>query len=156
VGDLQARTVERVELVARARDAVGRAPADRDSLGRALRAVMRLAPKIVDGRSAAEAEASLSGLVSLAASRHAVKLARIQPLADSARGVFQTVAVLAEGEADVAGLAALLRAIENAEVVLTVRSLAVQALDPEPRPGAPERLRIELLVAGWYLPRGGK
>jgi hypothetical protein len=150
---LSSEATERAGTLARARAALAAAPAERDSLAEVLQGIVGLAPRLVDGRTSAEAQASLSGLMSFAASRHALKLVRVDPLPDSAGGAFHRVAVRVECEGDVAGLTALLKALETGDPLLTVSALAVQAPEPWPRPGAPEVLRIELTVAGWYLAR---
>ncbi len=151
---LRARTAERVGTLARAENALAAAPALRDSLTRALGAVVALAPRLVDGRTAAEASASLSALVSMAASRHQVRVVRLDPLPDSAAGaVFRRIAVHAELEGDARGLTRFLRAIETGDPLLTVPTLAVQAPDPLGRSPGPETLRAELDVTGFFLPR---
>ncbi len=146
----QQRTLVRAREVLAQRDEL------RDSLGRVLGAIVALAPKLVDGQSTAEAQASLSSLVSLAAGRHALRVVRLDPLPDSAAGVFSRVAVHAELEGDVIGLARLLRAVETADPMLSVMTLGVSALDGSSAPGRVEALRVEMDVAGYYLPRGAK
>ncbi|MGH7675051.1 MAG: type II secretion system protein GspM, partial [Gemmatimonadales bacterium] len=153
---LRTRTLERLETAARARDALAAAPALRDSLTRALGAVVALAPRLVDGRSPAEASASLSALLSMAASRHQVRLVRLDPLPDSAAGAFRRVAVHAELEGDVRGLTRFLQAIEMGDPLLTIPMLAVQAPDPLGRSAGPEALRAEVNVEGFFLPREGR
>ena len=153
---LRTRTLERVETLARARDALAAAPAQRDSLTLALGAVVALAPRLVDGRSAAEASASLSALVSMSASRHQVRLVRLDPLPDSAAGVFRRVAVRAELEGDVRGLTRFLRTIETGDPLLTVPALAVLAPDAQGRSPGPEALRAEVSIEGFFLPREGR
>lgn len=154
VGGLRERTAQQSAAASRARAVLAAAPAARDSLERVLNAIVALAPQLVDVHSAAEAQASLSALVSLAASRHGLKVARLDPLPDSSVGVFNRVTVHAELEGDVAGLAGLLRAVETSEPLLSVVSLAVSAPDPYARPNAPEVLHLEINVSGYYLPRG--
>jgi hypothetical protein len=144
--------LDRQATLERAREVLDGGELVRDSLGRVVGAIMALAPKLVDGRSAADAQASLSSLVSLAAGRHSLKVLRLDPLPDSAAGVFSRVAVHAELEGDVSGVTRLLRGIETAMPLLSVRSLAISAPEPGPR-GQPEALRVELGVAGYYLPR---
>ncbi len=156
VGDLRETARQRVETLARARAVLATAPALRDSLSRSLGGIVALAPRLVDGRSGAEAQATLAALVSVAASRHALKVVRLDPLPDSSAGVFQRVTLHAELEGDVLGLTRFLRAIETGDPLLTLPALTVLAPDPEPQPGAPEVLRIEATVAGLYLPRGGR
>jgi nitric oxide reductase activation protein len=86
VGRLRERATQQFAAASRARVVLAAAPAARDSLARVLSAIVALAPQLVDVHSAAEAQASLSALVSLAASRHGLKLARLDPLPDSAGG----------------------------------------------------------------------
>jgi hypothetical protein len=157
VAALRAEATERLETVARAQDVLAGAGVTRDSLAQALGAVVDLAPRLVDGVTAAEAQASLSGLVSLAASRHALRVVRLDPLPDSAGdGVFNRVAVHVELEGDVAGLTRFIGAVERGDPLLTLPALSVQAPDPGARLNAPEQLKIEATIAGLYLPRGVK
>lgn len=157
VVSLRAEATERVETVARAREVLAGAGATRDSLTQALGAVVALALRLVDGRTSAEAQASLSGLISLAASRHALRVVRLDPLPDSAAdGVFNRVAVHVELEGDVAGLTRFLGAVEKGDPLLMLPALSVQAMDPGARPNVPEQLKIEATIAGFYLPRGTK
>jgi hypothetical protein len=153
---LRADAAERVELLSRADDVLAGAPAARDSLARALSDVVALAPKLVDGHTPGEAQAALSGFVSLTATRHALRVVRLDPLPDSALGAFGRVALHAELEGDVAGLTRFLRTIEVGAPLLTVPALSMQAADPVGRPNVAERLRIEATVAGLYLPLGAK
>jgi len=157
VAALRVEAVERVQTVARANDVLAAAAATRDTLAQTLGAVVALAPRLIEGRTAAEAQASLSGLVSLAASRHALRVMRLDPLSDSsAEGAFNRVAVHVELEGDVAGLTRFLGAVEKGDPLLTLPALSVQATDPVGRPNAPEQLKIEATVAGLYLPRSSK
>ncbi|HEV8398624.1 MAG TPA: type II secretion system protein GspM [Gemmatimonadales bacterium] len=157
VATLRVEAVEGMQTVARANDVLGGAAATRDSLAQTLGAVVALAPRLVDGRSAAEAQASLSGIVSLAASRHALRVMRLDPLSDSTSdGAFNRVAVHVELEGDVAGLTRFLGAVEKGDPLLTLAELSVQATDPNGRANAAEQLRIEATIAGLYLPRGTK
>jgi hypothetical protein len=157
VATLRAEAADRVQTVARANEVLAGAAAVRDSLAQTLGAVVALAPRLVEGRSAADAQASLSGLVSLAASRHALRIVRLDPLPDSSGdGVFNRVAVHVELEGDVAGLTRFLRTIETGDPLLTLQALSVQATDLAGRPNAPERLKIEATIAGLYLPMGAE
>ena len=155
VVSFRTRAIERTATLVRARDLAAGLPASRDSLREALAAIVGLAPQLVDGSTSAEAQASLSGLVSLAAARHALKVLRLDPITDSAAGVFHRVGLHVECEGDVAGLAALLRSLETGAPLLSVPDLSVQALDPWGDPKVAERLHIELTIAGWYLLREG-
>jgi hypothetical protein len=154
---LRGEAAERVQTVARANDVLASAPAMRDSLARALSAVVALASRLVEGRTAAEALASLSGLVSLAAGRHALRIVRLDPLPDSAGdGVFNRVAVHVELEGDVAGVTRFLGTLETGDPLLTLPALSVQAVDPGSAPNAAEQLKIEATITGLYFPRGLK
>jgi hypothetical protein len=157
VSALRTEAREGVQTLTRAGEVLAAAPATRDSLAQVLGAVVALAPRLVEGRTAAEAQASLSGLVSLAASRHAMRIVRLDPLPDSAGdGAFNRVAVHVELEGDVSGLTRFLGAGETGDPLLTLPALSVQATDPVGRPNAAEQLKIELTIAGLYLPRGTK
>jgi hypothetical protein len=116
--------------------------------------IVALARVLVDGHTTAEAQASLSGLVSLAANRHALRVVRLDPLPDSSVGVFNRVAVHAELEGDIAGLGGLLKTVESGEPLLSVGALSVTTPDPRSSGKAPELLHLELDVTGYFLPRG--
>lgn len=153
---LRAEAAERVETLARADDVLAGAPAVRESLVRALSAIVVLGPRFVEGRTPADARASLADLVSFAASRQALRVVRLDPLPDSTAGPFGRVTLRAELEGDIAGLTRFLKSIETGNPLLTVPALSVQASDPSGRPNAAEQLRIEATVSGLYLPRSVK
>jgi len=154
VKGLQIAAQERAATLARARAVLATTPADHDSLVNVLSAIVALAPELVDGTTAADAQASLTAWVSATASRHRLKVLRIDPLPDSSAAVFGRVAVHGELEGDVRGLAHLLRAIETQNPLLSVSALSVDAGDPIGHRGAPESLHLEATIAGFYLPRG--
>jgi hypothetical protein len=157
VASLRVEVVERVQTVARANEVLAGAAATRDSLAQTLGPVVALAPRLVDGQTAADAQASLSGLVSLAAGRHALRILRLDPLPDStADGVFNHVAVHVEMEGDITGLTRFLGYVERGDPLLTVPALSVQAPDPNGPANSPERLKVEATIVGLYLPRGVK
>jgi Type II secretion system (T2SS), protein M subtype b len=156
VTGLGVRVEQQSLLATEARAVLAAAPEVRDSLGRVLTGIVALAPVLVDGHTTAEAQASLSALVSLAANRHALKVVRLDPLADSAAGVFSRVTVHAELEGDIAGLVGLLRAVETSEPLLSIGTLAVSAPDPHANLKAAEVLHFELDVTGYFLPRGAQ
>src|SRR5437667_1535184 len=150
---LRSRALAQAATLARAEDALAREPEVRDSLAHVLGRVIALAPKLVDGKTSAEAQASLSGLVSLVANRQHLKVVRLDPLPDSAAGAFTRVAMHAELEGDAAGLTRLLKDVETGDPLLTVMALSVMAPDPNSRT---EVLRIEMDLAGYYLARGAQ
>ena len=147
------RAGDRLSTLSRSRDLVRRMPALRDSLGTALAGVVALAPRLLDGRTRAEASAALAALVSLQAGRSGLKVLRLAPAADSSGGILQPVDVQAEFEGDAAGLTAFLAAVERGHPLLTLLALAVTSPEAVPRPGAAEALRIEIEVRGWFLAR---
>ncbi len=153
---LRADAAERLETLARADEVLAAAPAARDSLARAFGEIAALGPRLVEGRTPADAQAALSDLVSFTASHNALRVVRLDPLPDSAAGAFGRAAVHAELEGDVRGLVRFLKAVETGDPLLTVRALSVQAPDASGRPTAAEHLRIEATVAGLYLPRAAK
>jgi hypothetical protein len=124
----------------------------RDSLGRTLSALIALAPKFVEGSTAAEAQASLSSVVSLAATRHAIRVLRVDPLPDSSLGLFTRVGVRAELEGDINGVTRLLGALETGNPMVSLSALAIQAIST-PSSLQTEQLRVEMSVNGFYFPR---
>lgn len=156
--DLRSTALERTATLARAEVVLADRMVVRDSFEHVVAGIMGLAPHLLEGRSPADAQASLSALVSLAASRHAVRVLRVDPLAssDSASAVFDRVAVHVEVESDVGGMMRLVRALETAEPLLSITSLAISAPNPAPPPNQAEALRGELTVTGYYLPKGAR
>lgn len=151
VAHLRDQAGERQATAARAAAMIAGGAATRDSLSLILAAIVALAPDLVEGRSTAEAQASLSGLVSLLANRNSLKVLRVDALPDSTLGVFSRVGVHAELEGDATGLAGMLRSLETGQPLLSVPTLALTAPDPASRA---EALHIEVDVTGLYLPRG--
>jgi len=149
----RARVQEQQETLARERALLAAEPQLKDSLGRALAAVVGLAPKLAAVGSSAEASASLTSLISLAANRHGLKVVRIDPLPDSVAGVFTRVAVHAELEGDVRGLMRMLRAMETGDPLLTVGAMSIDATAAGGPRNVPESLHIALTIAGYALPK---
>jgi type II secretion system (T2SS) protein M len=152
--ELRERAADQMETAARAREAIASTSMLRDSLGRAAAEIVALAPTLTDGGSAAEAQAALSSFVSLVASRSDLRVARLDPVPDSALGAFGRVAVQAELEGDLRGLTRFLQGVEVGDPLLTIASLAVSAPNAVGQPNQPEVLRIEARVEGLYLRRG--
>ncbi|HEV8265792.1 MAG TPA: type II secretion system protein GspM [Gemmatimonadales bacterium] len=145
---------ERAALLARAREELAGVAVLRDSTAVLTRAVVALAPQILEGGSAADAGADLSGTVSLAATRAPAKLERLDALPDSTGaggGRLGCVRVHVALETDVRGLAAFLKAIDDGDAVLAVEDLRVVAPDPGSADRIPEILKVEVTVSGWYL-----
>jgi len=153
VSALRGKTVGQVETLARVEDVLMRAPAAHDSLAVTFHAIVALAPDLVQGEGPADAQASLSALISMAAGRHSLKLIRVDPLPDSAVGPFQRVSLRAELEGDVGGVTSLLSTLESGEPILTVSALSLDTPDPLGHPRTSEALHLSVDVAGLYLPR---
>ncbi len=146
---------EQATLLARARADLTEAPTLSDSAALLSRTVVGLAPKLLSGDTPAEAVADLSGRLQLAASRNQAKLERTDQLPDSgAAGRLRRVRVHAALESDIRGLIGLLQAVETGDAVLSVEDLRVVAPDLNSANGAPEVLRLEVTVTGWFLDKG--
>jgi type II secretion system (T2SS) protein M len=156
VGRLREHAIETQATALRAREVLAAAPSMRDSLAMTLSAIVGLAPLLVEGRSSAEAQASLAGLVNASAGRHSLKVSSLDPLPDSGLGVLSRVEVHAILEGDVRGLQGFLRSVETEAPVLTVTTVSIAAADPGSRAALSEALRVELDVAGLFLPRGSQ
>lgn len=156
VGRLRAHAIETQATALRAREVLAAAPSIKDSLAMTLSAIVGLAPLLVEGRSSAEAQASLAGVVNAVAGRHTLKVSSLDPLPDSGLGVLARVGVHAVLEGDVRGLQGFLRSVETDAPVLTVTAVSIAAADPRSRATVPEVLRLELDVAGLFLPRGNQ
>lgn len=156
VAALRSAAREERALLRRAQSVLGARSAVADSLHRALNAIVALAPRLVEGHTQAESQAGLTSLVSMEAGRHALKVVRLDPLPDSATGVFMRVALRAELEGDIAGVVGLVRRIETSDPTLSATGLRISALDPASGKRVPEVLRVEMNVAGYYLPRAAR
>jgi type II secretion system (T2SS) protein M len=152
-GRLAARAEQQAATARRARSVLAAGPYVHDSLEEVLARIVNLAPVLVEGRSAAEAQASLAGLVSLAANRHALKVVRLDPLSDSSAGVFNRVTVHAELEGDIRGFAGIVGALETGQPLLTLSAFEASSPDPLTHPNTPEALHVALDITGYYLPR---
>ncbi len=117
----------------------------RDSLG-------QLAPRILAGRSRAEAVDDLTERLSLAAARHRVRLDAAVPAGDSARaGALQRVTVEARLTGDLRGMVETLETLAEDRVPLRIAQYRVIGADPATPPDQPEVLQAELTVRGWFL-----
>lgn len=145
----------RAALLARARADLAQTTLLRDSAVELSRALVELAPKILSGTSAAEAVADLSGRVNRATVDHQAKLEGVDPASDSVvAGRLHRATVRTTFECDIRGLVGVIEALELGKAALAVRELRVTAVDPALSDGNPERLRVELVVTGWFL--GGR
>jgi len=140
------------EKLGRAKLLLRRAAQVQDSLKSRSARVVALAPALLGGDSPATASATLAGIVSGAAARANVRIGALQLSADTAtRGVFTRVSVHGDATGDIAGITAMLSALEGGPTLLAIRELSIT----QPEPGAPsdhaEALRVELAVVGLML-----
>ena len=143
---------DRAALLARTRADLAEGSVLRDSAATLGQALVGLAPKLLSGNTAAEAMADLSGKLNLGASRSQAKLARVDQVADSAvAGRLRRVRLRATLEADVRGVTGAVRAVEFNEAALSVSELRIVPTDPTSADRAPEVLRLEVTVTGWFL-----
>jgi hypothetical protein len=133
----------------RSREALAQETLIRESLAVRAARLVSMAPRLLAGRTEAEAVAEFSGLVNGLATRHRVRLVQLQPIPDSTRGLFTAISLRLELQGDVAGLAGWLAALEEGERLLAVREIQITATNPAAPPSQPETLRAELVVRGW-------
>lgn len=107
---------------------------------------------ILAGHSEAEATASLSAHIGMAADRAGALLVQAVPVADSTRaGVLGRLTTRATLSGDTRSIMRTLRALTEDPVTLGIRSLRIVASDPGSPDGAAETLSAELLISAWYL-----
>jgi hypothetical protein len=150
-GGWRERVLSEATLARRSRAAVAGESATRDSLGIALHDFVGLAPRLLAGRTHAEAAATLVSWVTGAASGGALRVRRAESVADSGQGTLRRVRVRAELEGDIAGVTRFIGSVERGNPLLSVTTMAITAPDPSARPGAAEVLRLEVTIAGWYV-----
>lgn len=155
VGSLRERAAVRQAALAEAHALLASRTALRDSLRSVLASLGTLAPKLLPGRSASDAGASLASALQGLAARYALRITRLDNMPDSTTGAVRETTARLELEGDIRGVTALLRDVETRLPVLTVRALAIATPDPGARGRAVERLRIVLTVTGWYLGETG-
>jgi len=156
--------------VASAREVVAEAERGEQSVsaGGALRDSMRvrgarfvaLAPMLLDGSSAATAAATLASLISGAAATADAKLGAVHVRLDTGRradvgSTFARASARADVTADIRGLSRFLRALERGPTLLAIRELSVTQPEPAATADRPEMLRVELVIDGLALARGG-
>jgi hypothetical protein len=140
------------EKLGRAKLSLGRAAQVQDSLESRNARVVALAPALLGGDSPATASATLAGIVSGAAARANVRIGALQLSADTAaRGIFTRVSVHGDAIGDIAGVTALLNALEGGPTLLAIRQLSITQPEPGTPPDHAEALRVELAVVGLML-----
>jgi hypothetical protein len=150
---LRARTEASAHQLAAAREALAEAPFVRDSLSVRAQRLVAWAPRLVAGRTPAEAAADLASLVTGLAAQLRVRVARMDPLPDSAGAVFARVGLRIEVQGDIGGIARWLSSLEEGDRLLAVRTISVMAPEPAAPATQAEALRAELTIVGWAAPR---
>lgn len=150
---VRARTEAAERQLAAAREELAEAPFTRDSLGARAQRLVALAPRLIAGRTPAEAAADLSSLVTGLAAEQQVRVIRMNPLPDSGSPLFTRVGLRIDAQGDVGGLARWLSALEEGQRLLAVREIAVTAPEPTAPATRPEALHAELTIVGWAAPR---
>lgn len=136
----------------RAAGSVAHAGATRDSLVARNQRYLALAPRLLDGETAAGAGGTLASIVSGAAAMSSVRLGSVQIRTDSAKaGVFTRVSVRADLTGDIRGLAAMLAMLEKGPPLLAVRELSITQPETAIADDRAEALRAELVVEGLML-----
>ncbi|MDB4878546.1 MAG: hypothetical protein JWM41_4992 [Gemmatimonadetes bacterium] len=104
---------------------------------------------LIGGNSPAAAAANLASAVEDFADDAPMRISALQIHADTAaRPGLSRVAVRMTAVADVAGLAAFLRAVDGGVRHLAVRELAISQAEPAAPDSKPEMLRIDVLIEG--------
>ncbi len=117
------------------------------------RRLAALAPKLLTGRTAAEAAADLGARLAVFAESHRVRVSRTESVPDSTDGgALVRVAVRAVLESDTRGLFRFLESVGRDPVVLVVEEVRIAVADPYVGRDRPELLHTELVVRAWYLP----
>jgi hypothetical protein len=146
---LRERAAVSTRTLAAARATLAQEPLLRDSLAARAERLVRWAPRLFAGATAAEAHADLSAWLSgLATARH-VRLGRLDVGGDSAASVFTRLTVRVEAEGDMRGVTGWLAALEGGEKLVRVASLRVTAPDAANPETRAERLHVEVTIIGW-------
>ena len=151
---------ERVAAKAAQRD---RAVSDLHSLDSLERAagqvesrIHALAPRLLSGTTASAAAADVSARTRALIEAQGARVERIQGLGDSsAAGGLRRSGLRLEITTDTPGLFDVLRAIERYPAVLSVSFVRIVSNDAGLASEAPESLRVELGVSGFYLAAKG-
>jgi len=115
--------------------------------------VLALAPKLLVAAREAEALADLGSRLKRAAAESRVRVERTTPVGDSTRaGRLRRVSLSAALQGDSRGTLALLGALARGRPLMTPTNLMITAPNPAAT-DAPEVLRTEITVRGWYLAR---
>jgi hypothetical protein len=144
-------TRELASVLRRQRRAVQSASVLTDSAAFLRQQLERLARIIIPAQSDDQAWEELTAKIGAIARRHEVRIQRVEPLPDSTRiGFLRRITLRAELESDMRGLAEFLGSLDRDSLMIGLSALHVTAPDPQSAPIAPELLRSELRISGWY------
>lgn len=128
-----------------------------DTLEARNRRFLALEPLLVDGSTAASATASLTGLVTVAATTSNVHLGTLQVTADSSPSRnFARITVRGQANGDVRGLTAMIARLEGGTTLLRLSELQVTQMDPAAPSDRGESLQMSFTVHGLALLRESK
>ncbi len=142
----------RQALLLRAEDALARLDSLEADGGRARARLVAVAPRLVSGRTEAEAQADLNGRIALIANRERTRMLRADPQPDStSEAQLRRVRIRVEVESDWSGIVGFLRGIVADPAVLRVTSVTVRGAESPGTGATAEVLTGEVEVTGWYL-----
>ncbi|HET7602824.1 MAG TPA: GspMb/PilO family protein [Gemmatimonadales bacterium] len=145
---------QQASLFARLRDEVRSVEATSNRADSVRRHFIALDTAILAGQTEAEASASLSAQLNLAADRAGALLQQAVPVTDStAAGALHRVTAHATFAGDTRGIARILQSLAEDPVAMGVRTIRLVAPDPGSPDGVAEMLSLELDVSGWYQER---
>jgi hypothetical protein len=140
------------ELLVRADRALDQLDTLESRATRTRAALVALAPRLVSGRTSAEAQVDLNGRLALIANRERTRLVRADPMIDSTReGQLHRVRMRIEVESDWAGLVGFLRGVVGDPATLRVTSVSLRGAEVPTMTSGAEVLAGEVEVTGWYL-----
>lgn len=146
---LRERAAASTRTLAAARATLAQEPLLRDSLAARAERLVRWAPRLFAGATAAEAHADLSAWLSGLATARQVRVARLDVGGDSSVSVFTRLTVRVEAEGDVRGVTGWLAALEGGEKLVRIAALRVSAPDAANPDARAERLHVEATIIGW-------
>lgn len=141
-------------LLARLGDEVATVESTSSRADSVRRRFIALDTAILAGHTEAEASASLSAQLNLAADRAGALLQQALPVADSASaGALRRVTAHATFAGDTRAIARTLQSLAEAPVAMAIRTVRLVAPDPGSPDAVAETLSLELEVSGWYQER---
>jgi hypothetical protein len=107
---------------------------------------------LLAGETPSDAGSNLAVIVAEAARRAPVRLDAVEVRIDTTKArTLPRISVEVQATADITGLAALLRDLEDGPALLAVRRVAVRPQNPEGQPSEVETLSVRLTIEGTAL-----